>query len=1195
MRILRRTVILFIYLHLFYCLQLSAKQVSDTDDPQFNPRFEVFNLPGDIFENSVQGIVQDYSGFLWFATQGGLFRYDGQNFITYRYDSNNPNSLSADYIESIFLDSKGLLWLTHWQGGALTSLDIERGVFTRFQHNPDEPESLSGNVLSIVAEDHEGFIWIGGELGLDRYDPDTGKFKRFQHDPDNPNSLSYNRVRALYVDKMGTLWVGTGFPWDTISNDGGLNRYNPDDETFTRYLHDPQDSTTLINNKVRSILEDSRGNFWIGTGGDGLHLMDREKGTFNRLINDPINPEQLSGPWLPSPIPVVSDSSTHISSIFEDSEGRIWITAFPGGIALYNPASGITQRFKMGTGTDELSTNFLWNTSQTSDGTLWVTTGGEVRTVFKVKQYGDLFPFFDIPLSEEESRLSSNGILKDGMGDIWLARGAFLEHIDRGTGSRTVITFGNSQQPVTNITGLSLDNEGYLWVGTDRGLYRGDPEKSDFQLFKPSGISDEILQTFWAPFLHSRSGHFWFGSWSYGLFRYDPITFEFVHYKHDPNDPNSLGGDFVGSIYEDSNGDIWVGGGTPYGDISNPLFLNRINPQSNRLERFFGANKHVGMASDITEDNDGNIWFIDWMYGFKKLDPATGIFKSFTPYNSPLSSSFLLSLVKSNDGKLWFSDQHSIIEFDPETETMSIFNQNRGIRNAYDHFMSGHVSEDGELFFSRKGGFHAFYPNQISQHINDRLPDIRITGFQLLGDQNLSAALELFENPIWQTAAIQLAHDQNLFALSIACFDFYDASSNQLQFMLEGYDRTWRSDIRDGETSPYINVPSGNYTFRVRGANSFGVWNMAGASMGITILPPWWKSWWAYAFYLILFIVGIITVDRFQRRRVQQKEREIAREKELKHAKEIEKAYSNLGVAHENLKAAQEQLVQQEKLASLGQLTAGIAHEIKNPLNFVNNFSEVSLELVEEARMELSAFSRQLSENSTKNLPSEASAKGNEGNGANTKAGKVSHVDIAFEILDDIEMNLRKIHEHGSRADGIVKSMLMHSRGGSGKMESTMLNPIIKEYVNLAFHGMRAGKEPIKVDIELDLDETIGELPLITEDFSRVILNLCNNAFDAMREKLSADSDQPADYQAKLTVRTLQKDKSVNIEIEDNGPGISDEIKDKILQPFFTTKKGTAGTGLGLSITHDIVKAHGGELQLKSNPGQTVFMITIAN
>jgi signal transduction histidine kinase len=277
----------------------------------------------------------------------------------------------------------------------------------------------------------------------------------------------------------------------------------------------------------------------------------------------------------------------------------------------------------------------------------------------------------------------------------------------------------------------------------------------------------------------------------------------------------------------------------------------------------------------------------------------------------------------------------------------------------------------------------------------------------------------------------------------------------------------------------------------------------------------------------------------------------------------LEKAKEGIEIALADLKATQSQLVQQEKLASLGQLTAGIAHEIKNPLNFVNNFSELSVELIEEAREEvkekLTADSHQLT-----------------------------------AILDDIEANLRKIHEHGSRADSIVKSMLQHSRGGDGRMEPTDLNSLVKEYVNLAFHGMRAGKEPIDVDIKLDLDESFGEIPLIAEDFSRVILNVCNNGFDAMREKLGMVGGQSSVvYQPKLTVRTIAENGKVSVEIEDNGPGIPEEIKDKILQPFFTTKKGTQGTGLGLSITNDIIKAHGGSLLVDSSNSGTTMKIII--
>ena len=260
-------------------------------------------------------------------------------------------------------------------------------------------------------------------------------------------------------------------------------------------------------------------------------------------------------------------------------------------------------------------------------------------------------------------------------------------------------------------------------------------------------------------------------------------------------------------------------------------------------------------------------------------------------------------------------------------------------------------------------------------------------------------------------------------------------------------------------------------------------------------------------------------------------------------------AYQKLQAALTDLKAAQEQLVQQEKLASLGQLTAGIAHEIKNPLNFVNNFSDLNIELLGEVRGELQ------------------------------KMDPTPAIEDMLQTLSDVLENLEKIYEHGKRADGIVKSMLQHSRGGSGTLESTDLNNLIREYVNLAFHGMRAGKKAINVSIDLDLDEEVGCVSLIGEDFSRVILNLCNNAFDAMRERSNA-ATAPKDYLPKLRVQSRRDHDMVFIEVEDNGCGISEELKDKILQPFFTTKKGTEGTGLGLSITHDIIKSHKGSLNI---------------
>jgi signal transduction histidine kinase len=196
-------------------------------------------------------------------------------------------------------------------------------------------------------------------------------------------------------------------------------------------------------------------------------------------------------------------------------------------------------------------------------------------------------------------------------------------------------------------------------------------------------------------------------------------------------------------------------------------------------------------------------------------------------------------------------------------------------------------------------------------------------------------------------------------------------------------------------------------------------------------------------------------------------------------------------------------------------------------------------------------------------------------------------------LLEDVKGNLEKIHQHGTRADGIVKSMLLHSRGGNGKMEDIDLNNLIKEYVNLSFHGMRANKNPINVDIKLDTDDDLGPVKINPENFSRVILNLCKNAFDAMREKLEQGDNK--EYLPKLVVRTRKTEENIMVEIEDNGPGVPDEIMEKLMLPFFTTKKGSDGTGLGLSISLDIIKSHNGILNIESKEGEFTRFIILLN
>ncbi len=275
-----------------------------------------------------------------------------------------------------------------------------------------------------------------------------------------------------------------------------------------------------------------------------------------------------------------------------------------------------------------------------------------------------------------------------------------------------------------------------------------------------------------------------------------------------------------------------------------------------------------------------------------------------------------------------------------------------------------------------------------------------------------------------------------------------------------------------------------------------------------------------------------------------------------------QKANKVLETTLTNLKSTQSQLIQSEKMASLGELTAGIAHEIQNPLNFVNNFSEVNTELIDELNVEVD--------------------KGN--------------IDEVKAIAKDIKENEQKINHHGKRADAIVKGMLQHSRSSNGLKEPTDINALCDEYLRLSYHGLRAKDKSFNATMKTDFDETIGNINIVPQDIGRVILNLINNAFYVVDEKKKASTSSAGQfaYEPTVSVSTKKINGKVEIKVTDNGNGIPQKVLDKIFQPFFTTKPTGQGTGLGLSLSYDIVKAHGGELKVETKEGEgSKFIIVL--
>ena len=280
-----------------------------------------------------------------------------------------------------------------------------------------------------------------------------------------------------------------------------------------------------------------------------------------------------------------------------------------------------------------------------------------------------------------------------------------------------------------------------------------------------------------------------------------------------------------------------------------------------------------------------------------------------------------------------------------------------------------------------------------------------------------------------------------------------------------------------------------------------------------------------------------------------------------------QKAKLKIEKAYEELKTTQAQLIQSEKMASLGEMTAGIAHEIQNPLNFVNNFSEVNAELIEELNAE------------------------------RLKPSAERNEQLESELLDHIKQNLEKINHHGRRADSVVKGMLLHSRTNTGQKEPTDINALADEYLRLAYHGLRAKNKSFYTTIETDFDSSIGSINIVPQDIGRVLLNLFNNAFYAVTEKKQHPprTEEGAKYEPTVLVSTKKINDKIEIGVKDNGNGIPQKLLDKIFQPFYTTKPAGQGTGLGLSLSYDIVKAHGGEIKVETKEGEgSEFIVHIA-
>ena len=1085
---------------------------------QSSLRFGRISVDKGLSQSTVYCTYQDSQGFIWFGTEDGLNKYDGYTYDVSKYDPTDSNSISNNIIRVMFEDSHQTLWIGTDNG--LNTYNRQNGHFHRFQNNPSNPSSISNNLISSITEDKKGIVWIGTNNGLNAFDPATGKFTVYRSNPNDPSTLTSNVISSLAVSNTGVLWVGT--------NANGLNAFDPSTHRATRYVHS-SDPNSLSEDEIATLEFDHSGNLWIGTLNGGANMFTN--GTFRHYTTE----QGLSG--------------NSVFSLHEDKSGVMWMGTFGTGLNALNRQTGkITVYKKEAQNPESISSNKIYGVFEDNAGTIWFSTSNGVsfynRTVAKFSTY---------KLNDNTETAGNNSVFsvcesKDG--SVWVGTlGSGLNVFSRTEDRFVNEKYSSLNNPLLrfcNVFSLLEDRSGLIWIGTSDGLLSFNKSTGAVESYKTSSTKGSISNNYIRCIFEDKGGVLWIGTYGGGLNMMDRATGKFNVYKNVQGNASSLSSDVVMDITEDRSGRLWIctyGGGVSVFDRASGKFTSYKNDTNN--PKSISSN----FVNSIHEDKDGKMLIGTYGGGLNTISPSSNEFSHFIESDG-LPSNIINGIVSDAKGNVWLSTNNGVCKLnltsDPKSLTSNsrTYNVKDGLQNKFNEnaCFSGN---GGWLYFGGSNGLNAFHPDSIND--NTVIPPVVITRFYL------------FEKParmdtlITSDKKLNLNYRQNFFSFDFASLNYLFPEKNRYAYKMEGLNDDW---IYSGDRhyAQYTNIDPGTYTFRVKACNNDGVWNETGISILITIRPPFWKTWWftglfALAVTLIIFVYIRIRTNTLVKQNLVLEEKVNSRTAELQ-VKNIE-----LTKTMDNLKSTQTQLIQSEKMASLGQLTAGIAHEIQNPLNFVNNFSDLSVELIQELKEEIPAEEKE-------------------------------------EIIDDLRQNMEKINFHGKRADSIVKGMLQHSRTSVAEKMPTDINKLVDEFFNLAYHGMRAKDPSFNCTMEKKLAENLPQAKIISQDISRVILNIFNNAFYAVDERAKAE---PKGYQPTVSIATTLVNDKIQINIRDNGRGIPADIRDKIFNPFFTTKPTGQGTGLGLSISYDIVvKGHDGELKVESEPGKySEFIITI--